>query len=71
MGQYLREEIFPNFGIEMISGMKDEDYAKRVNFDWLTKWKMFKMMWNGPEKDLVAFDFSQAGELEKVNNRLI
>ena len=48
MGEYLREEILPNFGIEIFSGMKESELEKRFPFDLMGTWKMIKMMLDGP-----------------------
>ena len=44
MSQYLRDEILPNFGVDMYCGLKEEDFAKRVDYDYMTAWKYFKLM---------------------------
>ena len=47
MGEYLRQEILPNFDIEVFSGMTDPDYKKHIHHDWVGHWKNFKEIISG------------------------
>ena len=59
MGEYLRQEILPNFGIEVCAGMTEKDYEKHIHHDWVGHWKNFKEIISGPEK--VPIDDSMSG----------
>ena len=70
MGEYLREEILPNFGMEIFSGFKEQDLEKRIPYEPMGAWKMFKMMMDGPGNCPIGSSFgemfSQMSEQGKV-----
>ena len=50
MGEYLREEICPNFGVEIFAGMTEEEMKKRCAIDHFGMWKNFKLLMAGKDK---------------------
>ena len=49
-GQYLREVINPEFGLDIVLGANDEELKRIIDWKMITNWDVVKLLWNGPEK---------------------
>lgn len=68
MGEYLRETVNPNFGVNIFTGLTDEELKKRIPFKVMGGWKQFKMMMDGKKNAPIRSSFSEMNaEYEKYN----
>ena len=63
MGEYLREEIMPNFGVEIFCGMTEQEMEKHCSVEYFGMWKNFKLLMSGKEKNPICYSM---GDMWKV-----
>ena len=59
MGEYLRQEILPEFGIEIFSGMTEQEMEKHAKIEYFGPWKNFKQFMGGKNKNPISFNMSE------------
>ena len=72
MGEFLRQEVNPDHGINIVCGAKEEEFEKLVYFEALGGYQTFKNLWKGPEKAPVGATFGElagAGKLMEESNK--
>ena len=57
-GEYLRSVISPEHGIDIVLGANEEELKRIINWEMKGTWETLKLMWNGPEKNPVAGNFT-------------
>ena len=51
MGEYLREEVNPLLGTQIILGATEEEQQSITKFECLTNWEVLKVLFAGPKKE--------------------
>ena len=67
MGQYLREEFCPEYGVDVVCGANEEELTKIRDIRPMGKMESLRLLWKGPKNGPVT---QSLGEMKKVLNKL-
>ena len=66
MGEFLRQELNPQFDLNIVCGAKDSDFDKLVYFEKLGDYQGFKnLLIKGPDKAPVGASLSEMSKVGK------
>ena len=51
MGEYLRQEVNPKFGLDIVLGATEEELSKITKYGFYSKFEAMQVMYAGPEKN--------------------
>ena len=67
MGQYLREEFCPEYGLDIVCGANEEELNKIRDIRPMGNMENLKLLWKGPKNAPVT---QKLGEMKKVLGKL-